>query len=63
MRSAFAFIAAAVVSLTPAFLFDKYAHALPRFFGTDIGSSLVFLFILAMLAAGPVTFWLITRNR
>lgn len=63
MRNVFAFISAAVVSLAPAFYFDKYAHSLPRFFGTDIGSTLIALFLLGTIAAGPVTFWLITRKR
>ena len=63
MRNVFAFIAAAVVSLTPAFYFDKYAHKLPRFFGTDIGSAFIFILLMAMLAAGPVTYWLIMRKK
>lgn len=61
-RTFFAFIAAAAVSLTPAFYFDRYAHSLPRFFATEIGGTLIGLFILATLAAGPAVWWLIMRN-
>lgn len=55
-------MAAAAVSLTPAFYFDKYAHKLPRFFGTEFGSSFIALFIVATLIAGPIVYWLIMRN-
>lgn len=63
MRNVLGFTVAAIVSLAPAFYFDKYAHSLPRFFGTDFGSTLISLMLLAMLAAGPVAYWLITRKR
>jgi hypothetical protein len=62
LKIAFAFVAAAATSLTPAFFFDKYAHSLPRFFATDVGGVLIALFILASLAAGPAVWWLIMRN-
>lgn len=62
MRNVLAFIAAAVASLTPAFYFDRFAHSLPRFFGTDLGSVILFLMLFGMVAVGPATYWLIMRH-